>query len=145
MALVYVEQLEYLDVEEMQETHEEEVKILNDVDKLAIFYSMDKKNTAKRSALEEKIEEYLAHVKVHFSNEEEMMRKYNFPSYEMHKMAHDMFLLDINITVNQWRKFGDIDKMVNFIRKTPEWIVMHINTVDAPTSAYIARKIELEN
>ncbi len=36
------------------------------------------------------------------------------------------------------------NKMVNFIRKSPEWIVLHINTVDAPTSAYIAQKMALE-
>ena len=72
------------------------------------------------------------------------MKKYDFPSYEMHKMAHDMFLVDIGITIKQWKEFGDINKMVNFIRKSPEWIVLHINTVDAPTSAYIAQKMALE-
>lgn len=81
MALLYAERVEYLDVEEMQETHEEEIKILNEVDKLAIQYSMDK---SKLSQLEAKIDEYLKHVKEHFSNEERLMKKYNFPSYEMH-------------------------------------------------------------
>ena len=37
MALVYVEQVEHLDVEEMQETHEEEIKLLNEVEKLIIL------------------------------------------------------------------------------------------------------------
>ena len=31
MALLYVEQLEDLDVEEMQKTHEDEIKLLNEV------------------------------------------------------------------------------------------------------------------
>ncbi len=141
MALIYVEQVEDLDVEEMQETHEEEIKILNEIDKLAIDYVRDK---SKLPELEKKIEAYLEHVKVHFSNEERLMKKYDFPSYEMHKMAHDMFLMDIGITIKQWKKFGNIDKVINFIRKSPEWIVLHINTVDAPTSAYIAHKMALE-
>ncbi|MCF6244805.1 MAG: hemerythrin family protein [Sulfurovum sp.] len=141
MALLYAEQVEYLDVEQMQETHEEEIKILNDVDKLAIAYSMDK---AKLPELEAKLGEYLEHVKEHFASEERLMNKYDFPNYEMHKMAHDMFLLDIGITIKQWGKFGNIDKVVNFIRKSPEWIVLHINTVDAPTSAYIAQKMKAE-
>jgi len=141
MALLYAESVEYLDVEEMQETHEEEIQILNEVDKLAIQYSMDK---SKLSELEAKVKEYLAHVKVHFANEERLMKKYDFPSYEMHKIAHDMFLMDIDITIKQWEKFGNIDKVINFIRKSPEWIVLHINTVDAPTASYIAQKMKLE-
>ena len=141
MALLYVEQVEDLDVEEMQETHEEEIKILNEVEKLAVAYSMDK---SKLNQLEVKLDEYIEHVKAHFSNEERLMKKYNFPSYEMHKMAHDMFLIDISYAIKQWKEFGDIDKIINFVYKSPEWIVMHINSVDAPTSMYIARKMAFE-
>ena len=144
MALLYAESVEHLDVDEMQTTHEDEIKILNDIDRLAVQYSMDKSDE-KHKLLEEKIEEYLAHVKVHFANEERLMKKYNFPDYEMHKMTHDMFLMDIGITIKQWKKFGDINKVVNFIRKSPEWIVLHINTVDAPTSAYLAQKMAQES
>jgi hemerythrin len=141
MALLYAEQVEYLDVEEMQETHEDEIKILNEIDNLAVDYSMDK---SKRSQLEEKLDEYIAHVKEHFANEERLMKKYNFPSYEMHKMAHDMFLMDISYAIKQWKEYGDINKIINFVYKSPEWIVMHINSVDAPTSMYIAKKMALE-
>ena len=139
MSLVYVEQVEYLDVEEIQETHEEEIKILNELERLATQYFMDK---SMLDELELKINEYLDHVKLHFLNEEKLMRKYDFPSYDMHKIAHDTFLMDIGITISQWRKFGDVNKVINFILKSPEWIVLHINTVDVPTSAYIARKMK---
>jgi len=142
MALLYAEQVEYLDVEEMQETHEDEIKLLNEIESLAVDYSMDK---SKRSQLEEKLDEYIAHVKAHFSNEERLMEKYNFPSFEMHKMAHDMFLIDLSYAIKQWKEFGDINKIINFIYKSPEWIVMHINSVDAPTATYIAQKIALIN
>lgn len=138
MALLYVESVEYLDVEEMQETHEEEIKLLNEVEKLATQYMMDK---SKLSPLEVKLDEYIEHVKEHFANEERLMKKYDFPSYDMHKTAHDMFLTDISYAIKQWKNFGDIKKIINFIFKSPEWIVLHINTVDVPTAAYIARKM----
>ena len=141
MALIYAEQVEYLDVEEMQETHEEEIKILNELDKLAVQYSMDK---SRLPELETKLDVYLEHVKEHFANEERLMRKYDFPKYEMHKMAHDIFLMDIGIAIKQWKHSGNIDKVIRFVRNSPEWIVLHINTVDAPTSAYIAQKMALE-
>ncbi|MCH9814135.1 MAG: hemerythrin family protein [Epsilonproteobacteria bacterium] len=141
MGLIYAEQVEYMSVEQMQQTHEDEIKILNEIDKLAIFYE---RGEAKKEDLEAKIDEYIAHVKAHFANEERLMEEYDFPSYDMHKMAHDMFLIDLQYSTKQWKEFGDINKMVNFIRKSPEWIVLHINTVDAPTSAYIAEKMALE-
>lgn len=143
MALLYAESVETLDVEEMQKTHEDEIKILNDVDRLAIQYGMDKTDKSKLNLLEAKLDEYLEHVKEHFFNEERLMRKYDFPAYEMHKIAHDIFLMDISIAIKQWKHSGDIDKVVRFVRNSPEWIVLHINTVDAPTSAYIAHKMAL--
>jgi len=142
MALVYVEQVEHLDVEEMQETHEEEIKLLNEVEKLSTKYLMDKSNLTQ---LEAKLDEYIDHVKKHFANEERLMKKYDFPSYDMHKTAHDMFLDDISAAIRQWKNFGDIKKIINFIYKSPEWIVLHINTVDVPTSAYIAQKMAEES
>jgi len=144
MALLYAESVEYLDVEEMQKTHEEEIAMLNELDKLAIQYGMDKSDKSKLSQMETKLDEYLEHVKAHFANEERLMRKYDFPAYEKHKMAHDIFLMDVSIAIKQWKHSGDIDKVIRFVRNSPEWIVMHINTVDAPTATYIARKMAEE-
>jgi len=134
MALLYAEQVEYMDFEPMQDTHEDEIKILNEIEKLATKYLM-------LAALEIKLDAYIAHVKEHFLGEEKLMREHDFPSYEMHKMAHDMFLMDLNYSIRQWKEFGDVDKIINFIFKSPEWIVMHINSVDAPTARYIVQKI----
>jgi hemerythrin len=138
MGLIYAEQVEYMSVDEMQETHENEIKILNAIEKLAIGYE---RGTVERAELESRLDEYIDHVKAHFANEERLMQQYGFPSYEMHKMAHDMFLMDLQYATRQWKEFGDIKKIVTFVYKTPEWIVMHVNSVDAPTADYLASKI----
>ena len=127
-----------MDVEEMQQTHESEIKILNELEKLSFGFE---RKTVELSVLEEKLDHYIQHVKNHFANEERLMEEYDFPSYEMHKMAHDMFLLDLNSAVRQWKQYGDIKKIINFIHKTPEWIVMHVNSVDAPTANFLAKKM----
>jgi len=54
MALIYAGQLEDLDVDEMQNTHDEEIVILNDLDRVATEYFLDK---SKLGELELKIEE----------------------------------------------------------------------------------------
>lgn len=141
MGILYAEQVNFVDVEEMQATHEDEIEILNEIDKLAIGYA---RGNVTLEELEEKLDVYLAHVKAHFANEERLMVKYNFPAYEMHKMAHDMFLIDLNYATKQWKEFGDIHKILGFIRKSPEWIILHINTMDTATATYIAQKMELK-
>ncbi len=138
MGMIYAEQLEYMDVDQMQDTHENEIKLLNEIDKLAIMYELHKTNLDE---LEAKLDEYIAHVKAHFANEERLMEEYAFPSYEMHKIAHDMFLADLQHATRQWKEYGDIKKIIYFIRKTPEWIVMHVNSVDAVTANYLAKKM----
>lgn len=138
MALVYIEQVEHMSLDQMQQTHEDEIKILNEIDKLAIFHDRGK---ATIEELESKINEYLEHVKKHFANEERLMQEYDFPSYDMHKTAHDMFLEELESAVKLWKRYDDITKITNFIRRTPEWIVLHVNTVDAPTANFLANKI----
>ena len=139
MGLIYIEQVEYMSVEQMQQTHEDEIQILNEIDKLAMLLE---RGEATLDELENKLNEYIEHVKEHFSNEERLMKEYGFPSYEMHKMAHDMFLIDLQYATKQWKEYGDIKKIINFVRKTPEWIVMHVNSVDAPTADFLARKMD---
>ena len=142
MGIIYAEQVEYMSVEQMQKTHEDEIKIINEIEKLAYEYE---KGTIVKGELENKLDEYIDHVKEHFASEERLMQEYHFPSYEMHKLAHDMFLMDLQYATRQWKEFGDINKIINFVFKTPEWIVMHVNSVDAPTADYLARKMENKN
>ena len=141
LALVYIEQLEDMNVEQMQETHENEVKILNEIDNLAFFHD---RGEATLDELEEKINEYIKHVHEHFANEEQLMQKYDFPKYEMHKTAHAMFLEELEHAIKYWKRYEDITKITNFIRRAPEWIVLHVNTVDAPTANYLAKKMEAQ-
>mgnify|MGYP004002244651 CR=1 FL=1 len=141
MGLIYIEQVEEMDLEQMQKTHENEIKILNDIDKLAIFY--DRKEVSEEE-LTKKIDEYIEHVHKHFANEESLMQKYDFPSYDMHKTAHDMFLEELDHAIKYWKRYEDISKITNFIRRSPEWIVLHVNTVDAPTSKFLASKMNKE-
>ncbi|MFT5660797.1 MAG: hemerythrin [Sulfurimonas sp.] len=138
MGLVYIEQLEEMSVDKMQETHENEVKILNAVDNLAISYD---RGEATLDELEKKIDEYVAHVHKHFAYEEGLMQEHNFPSYDMHKTAHDMFLEELDHAIKQWKRYEKVEKITNFIRRAPEWIVLHVNTVDVPTANYLAKKM----
>lgn len=139
MGMIYAQQLEEMELDSMQEMHESEIQILNEIDKMAIFYE---RGEGELAALEAKVDDYIAHVKEHFASEEELMLAYDVPLYEMHKMAHDMFLADLEYAIRQWKNYSDIKKMISFVRKTPEWLLMHVNSVDAATANYIANKMK---
>lgn len=139
MGMIYAQQLEEMELDSMQEMHESEIALLNEIDKMAIFYE---RGQGELEALEAKVEEYIAHVKEHFESEEKLMLEYDVPLYEMHKMAHDMFLADLEYAIRQWKNYSDIKKMISFVRKTPEWLLMHVNSVDAATANYIANKMK---
>lgn len=139
MGMIYAQQLEEMELDSMQEMHESEIALLNEIDKMAIFYE---RGQGELEALEAKIDEYIAHVKEHFESEEKLMREYDVPLYEMHKMAHHMFLADLEYAIRQWQNYSDIKKMISFVRKTPEWLLMHVNSVDAATANYIANKMK---
>lgn len=141
MGIIYAEQVEYMSVDAMQQTHEDEIALINDIFKSSIAYE---RHEITHEALKTKVETYCEHVKQHFADEEALMLRYGFASYEMHKMAHDMFLADMEYAQLQSSRSNDLQKILNFIQKTPEWVVMHVNSVDAPTAHYIALKMQQE-
>lgn len=140
MRIINVSEVGSTEVEEMQSIHEKEVSLINEIDEMARECVEGSGDTEK---LAQKLDEYIVHVKEHFRVEEELMREYNFPSYDLHEMAHQMFLADLQYATKHWKELGDLNKIVAFVRKSPEWIVSHIDSVDIPTAEYIAKKREL--
>lgn len=138
MAIIHPQQLYTMGIDKIQETHENEINMLNEISTLATKYQI---GNLDLEDLESKIDEYIEHVKKHFQTEEDLMKEHNYPSYEMHKMAHDMFLSDLNYATMIWKKNNDLEKIIVFIRKTPEWLISHVNTVDKPTDDYISNKL----
>lgn len=71
----------------------------------------------------------MRYVETHFRDEEELMRKYDYPGYEAHKRLHDRFieeLIDVQSRIN--------NRSVSFKKKFGamlwNWLVHHINEED---------------
>lgn len=137
MGIISIEHVDKMSLQQMQQTHEREINILNEIDQLAKEVQNDDEYL---DDLENKIIQYIFHVKDHFKSEEDLMQEHGDPTYEQHKLAHDMFLADINYAKMIWDKSGDLDKILSVVRKAPEWLVSHVNTVDKPTAEFIALK-----
>jgi hemerythrin len=137
MALLTIDQVPRIAVDEMQHTHEEEISMLNEIDALAMIYEHDK---TKQDVLENRLDAYIAHVKAHFANEERLMRLYAFPPYQMHKAEHDRVLHELNSTVIRWKQQGEIDAIITYLRQSVDWIINHINTMDNITAMFISQQ-----
>ncbi len=139
MALLTIDQVHHVSVDEMQHTHEEEISMLNEIDALATLYEKDK---SIHEALEEKLDAYVQHVKDHFANEERLMRLYAFPPYPMHKAEHDRVLDELDDVLIRWKQHGDMNAIISYLRQSVDWIINHISTMDNMTAMYIAQQIK---
>jgi len=138
MPLLTIDQVHHIAVDEMQHTHEEEISMLNEINALATIYENDK---TKHEELENKLDEYIKHVKVHFANEERLMRLYQFPPYQMHKAEHDRVLHELNDVLIRWKQHGEIDAIIVYLRQSVEWIINHISTMDNMTAMFISQQM----
>jgi len=78
-------------------------------------------------------------VATHFREEEEIMRKYEYPGYPGHKAQHDKFVENLTIIQSQIN-----DRNVKFKGKLStllwEWLYHHINEVDVEYREFFADK-----
>ncbi len=104
---------------------EQHKKLIEMMDKLA--GAMHEKKTSE--VLEEIIDGLIDYAKYHFSTEEELFRKYDYPDYETHKKIHDGF-------VEKVKKFkedlinGKLLLSVEVMMFMRDWLVNHILGTD---------------
>lgn len=119
----------------MQETHLEEVAMLNEL------YELFERAGAGEDVYELpwKIETLSAHTHAHFAREEERMAELGFPPYPVHRQAHDDYLNAFDAVLDAWRASGDVGPVARFLTETtPGWLQQHIATMDFVTAGFFA-------
>lgn len=119
----------------MNNTHAEEVDIINTLFAEILAFEKDSSNADKIDTL---YQEWIDHTVEHFTTEETEMIESQFPAYPMHKEAHDQALQQMREVFNAWKKSRDIKILkMYFIEVVPQWLVAHISSMDAMTAHYI--------
>ncbi len=75
----------------------------------------------------------------HFSLEEDLLNKFDFPEQKDHKSQHEHFIRVVEHRINE-RKSGDVNAslfLVNFLKK---WLYNHILTEDKKYGQYLTRR-----
>jgi hemerythrin len=112
--------------------HQSLFKALND------FYNGLKEKKSKE-ALELLLNELKEYTIYHFSSEENLLKRYNYPAFASHKAAHDYF---VN-TVDDYIKRLQSGKLILSIEVTEflkNWLENHILKVDKEYAAFFEEK-----
>ena len=120
--LIDKNRLPIVDMDFMNETHYEDVDLINDIYKNIELYNQD-------SSLE--------NFENHFATEEEEMVKRGFFAYPFHKGEHDANIEEIKAVWNNFEKSKDILKLKNYIEyDVINWLINHIKSMDTVTARF---------
>jgi len=127
------EQLPMVAIPSMNDTHLEEIIIVNKLDTAA------KNNDV--GAVTEILNELTEHTIAHFCGEETMMQKAQFPAYSTHKAEHDRHLHELQALVKYFEKTKDPRAIATHIEGNLEkWLIHHIQTMDTVTAHFLAQQ-----
>ncbi len=81
------------------------------------------------------------YIKNHFSSEEKIQQKYNYPQYEEHKKAHDKFIEKIAQFKEEYNKQNKgITALMKLNKTILNWIIKHVKKEDQKLSKYIKQQ-----
>jgi hemerythrin-like metal-binding protein len=85
-----------------------------------------------------KSKELLEHSKKHFSEEETLMEKYNYPTIREHKDEHKKVLAEMEYFIkNSHSIFGRKMLKAYYVEKLPDWFDLHLISMDSDLVYYL--------
>ncbi|GHV93702.1 hemerythrin [Spirochaetia bacterium] len=78
------------------------------------------------------------YVRTHFSTEEEIMQKANYPGFDAHKQQHENFVAEVTQQV-QLFEHDDNPDPAEFVKYLMNWVLQHIANVDKQYMPFIAQ------
>jgi hemerythrin len=105
--------------------HKETVELLAEV------------NAADDAAFPALFATFAQHLRDHLAREEALMDQYGFPPAPIHKHEHNRVRLELE-GIEKRLAAGNLMLARGYTREAvPDWFVMHKNTMDAATAAWI--------
>jgi len=127
----------------IDEQHRKIIDIINDL--YRSLYDFDtgaseaEKEKEKAEGIKKSLREGVEYVKVHFSNEENVMRKLEYPQYAEHKARHEEFARRLLQDVMRFEA-GDKRVGMQLVVYLRDWLLEHIAVVDKYLAMYARSK-----
>lgn len=115
----------------IDEQHKELVNLTND-----LYGVCDKGEVAAREMFYLAVKKAAAYVRYHFSTEEQIMERVEYPKLQEHKQEHASFAQEVldNVKKLEEGKFIMPIQFVNFLR---DWILTHIAVMDTDMGNFL--------
>ena len=129
--MIELKTIPLVSLESMNETHMEEVEILN-----TLLGQLEAKE--EFGNISKTLEKLLEHIQEHFAGEEKMMQDAQYPSLNMHKADHDKVLNEVRYAEMEWRNRKEVDALKEYIEEEiVTWLDQHIKAMDTPTADFL--------
>ena len=122
--------------EKTDNQHKELVKMFNEL--LAVCAAENLNEADKNKQIENSLNFLCLYTVQHFSDEEELQKRVNFPGFEEHRAEHESFKIKAFELCEKFRGWGYSYKFATILRsQIGEWLVKHIQTEDGKIAEYL--------
>ena len=77
----------------------------------------------------------------HFESEEKFQKQYGYTGYNMHKLAHNQFVQEVQHQISKLNTESQ-DEALRFYDYIANWVLMHIAKADKLWAVYVKNQIE---
>jgi hemerythrin-like metal-binding protein len=85
------------------------------------------------------LQNLISYTKVHFTKEEEIMKKHAYPGYGAQKEAHDKFIAKLDEFRQELNK-GSLSVPINVMSFMETWLINHIQVMDKKYGPFLGGK-----
>jgi len=95
-------------------------------------------NGSEKDKTKEALDFLVNYTVQHFSDEEELQKKYNYPGYENHKKLHEDFKINVASLVQRFMENKSVKNLSVDVKTTVlQWLVNHILNEDKKIGEHI--------
>lgn len=112
--------------------HKKLLSLINQL-QTAVHYQTDS------TLIESTLNDLIDYTKYHFSREEQLMEKNNYPDFEAHKEQHKAMVKQVTKFIDEYRvdNTRTIDNVISYLKT---WLINHIKGTDQQYIPYIKDK-----
>ncbi len=137
MARIEPSELPDLPVPFMNEDHQRELALVNDLEDALAAHARGETGTF--DAVLAKLALLAVHTREHFLHEEAAMREARFPAYAAHKGEHDRILAEMDREARLFRAGGDGERLSRYLFEAlPARYRTHVRTMDVVAAEFVA-------
>lgn len=123
-----------VEIELIDNQHKQLIKMINEIASMVL-----KHQETDVLAILNGLQEY---TETHFSEEEDLFRKSEYPDVDKHVKEHGYFIAKLDEFEKDYNK-EDVSLSLNLLQFLKDWLFYHIEIVDASYASYVRKINEL--